>query len=371
MKEKVCLLVTLILSLFLFSGKVEAAKELTCIYETGGGYKKMIVQNSDGDLQLFFDGYHDDLDMDSTKWIEHSEMSDTTITFIYGDKKNKLNLVECPDYSSKYTTTITEFYFYDETEMFRDEDALVAEADRLPEILSEDYVAPEDDPNATKCTYFKGDDGTFTLYFNNNELSYKSQRTNVSGPMVRFELEDIKNSYGLTCPVSIYEYYVDPNTGDANFGPFAAEYHLSKPTITGTICDAFSGICSQYYLNELTLDGDNSTKEELEDIGSIFGDDVELKNCEDLLGPEAIELINDAMNIVRIIVPILLLVLGILDFTKATFSGSADDMTKVKKTFINRIIAAVVVFLIPIFVNLLLTLANEVWGYINPTSCIK
>ena len=73
------------------------------------------------------------------------------------------------------------------------------------------------------------------------------------------------------------------------------------------------------------------------------------------------------MNWIKIIIPILLIAYGTLDFTKAIFSGKEDDM----KTFINRIIAAVLVFIAPIFVNLLLTLANEVWSFISPNTCIE
>ena len=46
-------------------------------------------------------------------------------------------------------------------------------------------------------------------------------------------------------------------------------------------------------------------------------------------------------------------------------------MKKKRETFIKRIIAAVLVFLAPILVNLLLDVANDVWNWINPDTCLK
>ena len=77
------------------------------------------------------------------------------------------------------------------------------------------------------------------------------------------------------------------------------------------------------------------------------------------------------MQWIRIFVPLLLIGLGILDFTKAVFSKSEDDMKKSREKFIKRIIAAVAVFLVPMFVNFILDLANSVWSWINPNTCIK
>ena len=86
---------------------------------------------------------------------------------------------------------------------------------------------------------------------------------------------------------------------------------------------------------------------------------------------DVVNFINQIMKWIRIFVPILLIGLGILDFTKATFSKSEDDMKKSREKFIKRIVAAVLVFLAPIFINLILELANSVWSWISPETCIK
>lgn len=46
-------------------------------------------------------------------------------------------------------------------------------------------------------------------------------------------------------------------------------------------------------------------------------------------------------------------------------------MKKSREKFIKRIIAAVAVFLVPIFVNLILDLANMAWNNISSDTCIR
>lgn len=97
----------------------------------------------------------------------------------------------------------------------------------------------------------------------------------------------------------------------------------------------------------------------------------DIKSCEDLFSEKTRAIIDSIMKWIRIFVPILLIGLGILDFTKAVFSKSEDDMKKSREKFIKRIIAAVAVFLVPIFVNLILDLANMAWNNISSDTCIR
>lgn len=99
--------------------------------------------------------------------------------------------------------------------------------------------------------------------------------------------------------------------------------------------------------------------------------DIEVTSCSDLFGTELVDDINKVMDIIKIVIPILLIVLGVIDFTKAVFSGSEDDISKCKKVFLKRIVAAVLVFLVPVFINLILNVANGVWSNISTDTCIK
>ena len=81
------------------------------------------------------------------------------------------------------------------------------------------------------------------------------------------------------------------------------------------------------------------------------------------------ELINDVLKYPKIIVPILLILLGTLDFAKAVIASKEDEMKKAQSTFIKRVIAAVGVFFVPVIVDLLMTLADMVWIGTGYSSC--
>ena len=73
-------------------------------------------------------------------------------------------------------------------------------------------------------------------------------------------------------------------------------------------------------------------------------------------------LMNQILGTVRIIVPILIILLGTIDFAKAVLAGKEDNMKKAQSTFIKRLIAGLAVFLIPTFINIIMGLADIVWA---------
>lgn len=78
--------------------------------------------------------------------------------------------------------------------------------------------------------------------------------------------------------------------------------------------------------------------------------------------------IDSAMQYIRIIVPILIIVLGTLDFAKAVLAGKEDNMKKAQSTFVKRLIAGIIVFFVPLLVDVIMDLADIVWqgtGYIH------
>ena len=61
--------------------------------------------------------------------------------------------------------------------------------------------------------------------------------------------------------------------------------------------------------------------------------------------------------------------LGTLDFAKAIFAGSEDNMKKAQSKFIMRVMVAICIFLIPTLIKLILTIASGIWGNISPDFC--
>lgn len=101
----------------------------------------------------------------------------------------------------------------------------------------------------------------------------------------------------------------------------------------------------------------NTTYKQLKEEGKSYDETVNA-NCESMLGPEITEFINDIFKIIMIAGPVLALVLGTFDLIKALASGEEDAKKKATKKVRGRIIAAVLLFLVPYIVKVLLDLAN-------------
>lgn len=96
-------------------------------------------------------------------------------------------------------------------------------------------------------------------------------------------------------------------------------------------------------------------------------------SCESLFEDESsknlLKMVKTVITIIKIAIPILLTGLGITDFVKAVFSNKEDDMKKAQEKFIKRIIIAVCIFLVPSLLQLILKIANSIWGNISVDLC--
>ncbi|MCI9084206.1 MAG: hypothetical protein HFH46_01145 [Bacilli bacterium] len=70
-------------------------------------------------------------------------------------------------------------------------------------------------------------------------------------------------------------------------------------------------------------------------------------------------LIHTIILMIQIVVPILLIIWGMIDFAKAIIGGDEDKIKAGQKTFIKRLIAAIVVFLVVTIVSLLISLVGS------------
>ena len=79
---------------------------------------------------------------------------------------------------------------------------------------------------------------------------------------------------------------------------------------------------------------------------------------------EVVGLAKMVIKVLQLVVPIGLIIMGTVDMAKAVIAGDEKKMKEAQKPFIKRIIAAVIVFLIPIIVNMVLsfvTTGNSEW----------
>ncbi len=71
---------------------------------------------------------------------------------------------------------------------------------------------------------------------------------------------------------------------------------------------------------------------------------------------QVIALVRFILNIICIAVPIIMILMGTIDLFKAVTAGKDEDIKKKQKALITRIIAGVLVFLVPTIVMLVMSL---------------
>ncbi|MGN1267925.1 MAG: hypothetical protein ACI4U0_00235 [Candidatus Aphodocola sp.] len=62
------------------------------------------------------------------------------------------------------------------------------------------------------------------------------------------------------------------------------------------------------------------------------------------------------MNVICIIVPIVMIILGSFDLFKAVTAGKDEDIKKKQSVLIKRVIAGLIIFLVPTIVSILMNL---------------
>ncbi len=120
--------------------------------------------------------------------------------------------------------------------------------------------------------------------------------------------------------------------------------------------------------NSFTQPSGDLTTEDLK--GQLeFGDEID--ECSSLLGSTEDEesvawLLQQILNYVKILGPILVVILSSLDFAKSIISSDDDHMKKAERKLVIRLILAVAIFLIPTLVSVLL----NVFGITTDTICV-
>lgn len=164
----------------------------------------------------------------------------------------------------------------------------------------------------------------------------------------------IKHTYDLTdelkdfrggCPISIQFTDFDGKDGD---NLFSFNINGKKPNMTRLYATSIG-----------------------EDIPSLIidADKSEVKNCQDILGADGVKILKYIYNIIRIGIPLILLILGSLDFAKVVFSSNEDGIKKAQTKFIKRIVIAVAIFLIPSILHFVLKIAHSIWPVIDTDLC--
>ena len=71
---------------------------------------------------------------------------------------------------------------------------------------------------------------------------------------------------------------------------------------------------------------------------------------------EILDIVSEIFGWIQIIAPVLLIVFGALDFTKATLSNDQDMLKKATSNFVKRALCAIGIFFLPMLINLLFSM---------------
>ena len=89
--------------------------------------------------------------------------------------------------------------------------------------------------------------------------------------------------------------------------------------------------------------------------------------CEGILVPNVLfNVVSTIIKGIKIVVPILLIIWGMMDFTKSVVAKKEEDIKKYQKAFVSRLISALIVFLIIFIVQLAVNLVSGVEDSTNP-----
>lgn len=387
-KRIILTIITILVSTMLFVNKTYAAKELTCIYDNSLGQDnyKMLVQLGDGSQKVYIGPSKS---FDSKDWVEQAGFSITNKGGtpehgggrVSNDNKYKyevrsLNtrslsteIESCPKYIgiNPNNTTVTLSNVKNDSADYE----LLNSYDKIPDTRQfykkfNNKVNFDETISNTewyaKCVYDSNGETSETLYFNNDTfiISDEGASSAVMHLKTNFNLDELLEIYNSSsnCPARLY--VLTPADAPQNN---TLTISLKHPHTHDTIIGEFG----QSYTEDLL----NSEKSKIFRTVETPTPIPAPTNCEELFGEELIEKINSVMNIIKIAVPILLIAFGIFDFTKAMFASNEDDMKKAQKTFLKRIVAAFIVFLSPMIINLILSLTNKVWSSISTNTCIK
>lgn len=78
--------------------------------------------------------------------------------------------------------------------------------------------------------------------------------------------------------------------------------------------------------------------------------------CSDTTMLQVMGIVKFIMRVICIVVPVILIVLGTIDLFKAVTAGKEDEIKKKQKALITRLIAGILVFLVPTIVTVLFNL---------------
>lgn len=405
-KNKLIYLIFTLILIFNFNSNVYAAQELTCVYTREWSHDKVIlIQYANGTRKIIknpnnvsieeagwrvstagANNFEDGIDKDNLtkcpKYLNTSDAPNTgRVTFFNTDelfdtkvgleKNGEYKEVKEPPFSSVTSPKSTSGWLTDldnnrytgscmyEREIINENTGVIEKHIVQIDFGNKDILATEYDPmKGQSCSGIYGNALlTATMFCNPiSGVDGVQFRINQNITAKTFIDEDDGN-----CPMAIkVDRKAKKYTGEAET-VYTMNTEVNLPGAKG----------DTYFIVDVRGKNPINNEDLVIDINPEIGfiEKDKIENCEDLFGETITGWLKLIWNLIKFGIPVLLLGLGVLDFAQAIFSANEDAMKKAQTKFIKRVIIAVVIFLIPTILGLLLKLANNVWGNIGTDIC--
>ncbi len=400
MKKKSLYLLLILLLTFSFNINVKAS-ELNCEYRIDG-YTLVLIKKKDNNIKYYYykapeDGFDKNLNLpvNSDKWqIIKSPWS--------VKRKISKDITKCPKYVN---------YFYEEVLIFFPSH-VVAFSDELTKECGDGFG---DKCNITQITSPKRDINSSEQQHYDNFKEKQLEEADSNKDSSKSVVEKNECIYRISSPSNISikmlidkknnaEYYyskdINAKSSDITLNLLnSTEYKLtSYKDINYNSCPKYVNVNgkniyfadkkvnntgsvgmhgnvnvevsqSDYVISEESKTGANGNYGGYSAL--LENDDSAEITCDDIVGSgegSLQEILKNGVLVLRILIPIVVIGLSIADIAVAIF-GDEDKMKKAQSKFIKRLIIAVVFFLVPSLLKLILTLANSIWPTISNDFC--
>lgn len=158
---------------------------------------------------------------------------------------------------------------------------------------------------------------------------------------------------------------------------------IRKITDLNTIKDLYSFLCSDNHFKggiEYYCSGDckypnnknvcSYLKDKINYQTGVDETEVSLELCQNNEVKKSLRFIGWLLVVVKIIVPLLLIIFGVIDFVKVVISSENEASDKAVKRLIMRIITGVVIFVLPTIINFVFGLFPKKYHFIDCSECI-
>lgn len=178
---------------------------------------------------------------------------------------------------------------------------------------------------------------------------------------INISYNDFKSDDSYICP-TIYVRETYTNTIDIyNSGISSSTTSLELSTSEFDQSDAGAGFSSVISYYELTNNEEKSYPVANSQNEGDAQDREYIDACDD--APETITLIKQIYNILRFLIPVIIIGLSIVDFLKVLLNGEEKVYKTAWSKFVKRIIIGIIILILPIILSFIINLSGAIGNY--------